>query len=48
MSEDYKKTEVLANYPRRTPVQRFPIRESGTVLFSVSVTLQRLLEPTFS
>lgn len=48
LSQDDKKKEVLANYPRRATVQRLPIRESGTVLFSVSVTLQWLLEPTFS
>lgn len=39
VSQDYKKKVVLANYPRRAAGQRFPIRESGTALLSVSVTL---------
>lgn len=48
MSQDDRKKEVLANYPHRVAVQRLPIRESGTVLFSVSVALRRHFEPTFS
>lgn len=46
VSQDYKKKVVLANYPRQAAGQRFPIRESGTALFSGSVTLQQHLKPT--